>query len=213
MPIVLDDLFTPAEAGVLAEAATSLPFVGGEATAGAQARAVKKNEQAAPGPETRAVLDKVEQALSRNALFQATAYPRQFASLMVTRTSPGGAYGTHVDNALIGGARADLSFTLFLSDPASYEGGDLMISDRLEERAIRLPRGQALLYPTGALHRVAPVTAGTRLVVVGWVQSWVEDPRAREALFDLWRALQGAEGEQALLLSKTRSNLLRMWAR
>lgn len=214
MPITLDPLLTPAEAQVLHAAAGALPFQDGALTAGTVARAVKHNEQAAPGPATQAVLDKVQAALGAHPLFAAIAYPRAFAQLMVTRTQGGGQYGPHVDNALIAGARADLSFTLFLSDPQSYDGGDLVISDRLEDRAVKLPQGAAVVYPSNTLHHVAPVTRGARLVVVGWVQSWVADPARREILFDLWRAIEATpEPDQARLLSKSRSNLLRMWAR
>ena len=214
MPIVLDPLLTAAETQVMRAAAQSLPFQDGALTAGAVARTVKSNEQATPGPATQAVLDKVQSTLSAHPLFAAIAYPRAFARLMVTRTQAGGQYGPHVDNALIAGTRADLSFTLFLSDPQSYDGGELVIADRLEDRALKLPQGAAVIYPSNTLHHVAPVTRGARLVVVGWVQSWVADPARREILFDLWRAIEATQDpEQARLLSKSRSNLLRMWAR
>jgi len=214
MPIVLDDLLTPAEIIALREATAALPWEDGAKTAGPVARALKQNEQAAPGPATQAVLDRVQAALTAHPLFQAVAYPRAFARLMATRTRGGGQYGPHVDNALIAGARADISLTLFLSDPDTYAGGALVIADRVEERAFKLPAGSAIVYPATTLHHVQPVTDGTRLVVVGWVQSWVRDPAQREILLDLWRALAEADpaGEQARLLSKTRSNLLRMWA-
>lgn len=156
----------------------------------------------------------MQAALLAHPLFQAIAYPRSVARMMVTRTRGGGHYGPHVDNALIAGARADVSLTLFLSDPDSYEGGALVIADRVEDRAFKLPAGSAVVYPATTLHHVQPVTAGARLVVVGWVQSWVRDPAQREILFDLWRAQAGADpaGDEARLLSKTRWNLLRMWA-
>ena len=216
MPIVLSDVLSAPEAGVLAGAAAALPFEDGAKTAGRQAKAVKRNLQAAPGAETEAVLEKVRAALTAHPLFQAVAYPKTFTKLMVSRTEGGGHYGMHVDNALMGGARADISFTLFLSEPEAYEGGALIVADRVEERAFRLERGEAVVYPSDTLHRVEPVTRGARLAVIGWVQSWVRDPRQREVLFDLWQAMARAEaagdGEQALLLAKSRSNLLRMWA-
>lgn len=215
MPIVVENLLTRAETLALREAVTALPWEDGARTAGVIARAVKKNEQARPGPATQAVLDKVQAALLANPLFQAAAYPRQFARLMATRTQGGGQYGPHVDNALMGNARADVSLTLFLSDPDSYQGGALVISDRVEDRAFKLPAGSAIIYPANTLHHVQPVSQGARLVVVGWVQSWIRDPAQREILFDLWRAqsLQSdAADEQARLLARTRSNLLRMWA-
>ena len=213
MPITLDTLLTKAEATVLHAAASALPFQDGAATAGAVARAVKQNEQAIPGAATQAVLEKVQSALLANPVFQALAYPRHIAQLMVSRTQGGGHYGPHVDNALIAGARADLSFTLFLSEPESYDGGALVISDRIEGRAFKLPQGAAVVYPSNTLHHVQTVSRGARLVVVGWVQSWIQEPAQREVLFDLWRAMQAANTpEQTRLLSKSHSNLLRMWA-
>ncbi|WP_323037357.1 Fe2+-dependent dioxygenase [Pararhodobacter sp.] len=213
MPVTLDPLLTKSETTVLHAAASALDFEDGARTAGAVARAVKVNQQATPGPATQAVLDKVQTALLANPVFQAIAYPRHFAALMVTRTEGGGHYGPHVDNALIAGVRADLSVTLFLSDPARYDGGALVISDRIEDRAFKLPQGAAVVYPSNTLHHVEPVTKGSRLVVVGWVQSWVQDPAQREILFDLWQAIQSTQDpDQARLLSKSRSNLIRMWA-
>jgi PKHD-type hydroxylase len=105
---------------------------------------------------------------------------------------------------------------VFLSDPDSYDGGALVIEDHFEARAIKLSAGEVILYPSTTLHRVEPVTRGTRLAVVGWVQSLIRDPAHREILFDLDQAVDAcfaAEGKSAQFdwLSKTRSNLLRMW--
>ncbi|MEZ5715297.1 MAG: Fe2+-dependent dioxygenase [Paracoccaceae bacterium] len=216
MPIVLSDLFSAAETRVLFEAAQALDFEDGGRTAGRLAGAVKRNLQAAPGPARAAVLDKVKASLLAHPLFQAVVYPKGFAGMVLSRTEGGGEYGAHIDNALMPGGRADLSFTIFLSPPEAYQGGALCISDRVEERQFKLGPGEAVVYPADTLHRVAPVTAGARLVIAGWATSWVRDPRQREILFDLWQAHARAEaagdGDQARLLSKARSNLLRIWA-
>ncbi len=216
MPIVIDDLLSPPEAEVLAEAAAELDFVDGKHTAGRIAQAVKSNLQAAPGAATEAVLAKVQSALLSHPAVQAVAYPKAFAQLLVSRTEGGGHYGDHVDNALMNGGRTDLSFTLFLSPPGSYAGGELVMGDRVEDRAFKLERGEVVIYPSDSLHRVEPVTSGSRLVVVGWITSWIRDPRQREILFDLWQAIAVAEAQgdadQMRLLGKSRSNLLRMWA-
>jgi PKHD-type hydroxylase len=216
MAIVLSDLLTPAEAQVLHDAATALEFEDGKRTAGRIARTVKDNLQAVPCPDSAAILQKVSAALMGHPLFQAVAYPRAVARLLVTRTEGGGHYGDHVDNALMGAARADVSCTLFLSPPDSYAGGELVIIDRTEDRAFKLGQGEAIVYPSTSLHRVEPVTTGSRLVVVGWFTSWVRDPGQREILFDLWQAVAAAEtaGDPAQVqrLSRSRSNLLRMWA-
>jgi PKHD-type hydroxylase len=192
-------------------------FEDGSHTAGWHARQVKNNEQAAPSPDIAAVTALVERALVANEVFQAAARPKSFVKLMVSRYRAGMQYGTHVDDAIMGGRRADLSFTLFLSDEGEYQGGALMIEDGLEERPVRLAAGDAIVYPATSLHRVAPVTAGERLCVVGWVTSLVRDAGQREILFDLEVALKAVfarDGKTDLFdrLAKTRSNLLRMWA-
>jgi len=115
------------------------------------------------------------------------------------------------------GRRTDLSFTLFLNDPASYDGGALVIEDTLENRSIRLKAGELILYPSGALHAVEPVTRGTRLAIVGWLRSYLRDPAQREILFDLeltLREMFERDGKSGLFdrLVKTRTNLLRLWA-
>ena len=216
MPIVLNDILDAAEARVLHDAASALAFENGRRTAGRIARDVKDNLQAVAGAQTNAVLDKLRNSLSAHATFQAVAYPRAIDRMMVTRTEGGGQYGDHVDNALMGGARADVSFTFFLSDPESYEGGELTISDRAEARSFKLQQGEVIVYPSTTLHRVEPVTKGSRLVVVGWVTSWIRDAAQREILFDLWRAITAAEAAadsaQVQTLTKTHSNLIRMWA-
>lgn len=216
MTIVLSDILPAGQAQALYQAACALPFEDGSKTAGRIAAAVKDNAQAADSAETGAVLETVRKALLAHPVFAAMAYPKQFARMIVSRTEGGGQYGDHVDNALIGGARADLSFTLFLTPPNTYAGGELVIADRVEDRAFKLDQGEAVLYPSDSLHRVAPVTDGARIVVVGWVTSRIRDPRQREILFDLWQAVNAAEaaGDRAQLnlLSRSRSNLLRMWA-
>ena len=192
-------------------------FEDGRRTAGWHARQVKRNEQASAGPVVDAALAKVRQALLANEVFVAAARPREFVKLMVSRYAPGMTYGTHVDDALMTGRRTDLSFTLFLSDAADYAGGELVIEDTLEDRSIRLPAGEMILYPSSTLHRVEPVTRGARVAVVGWLRSFVRASSHREVLFDLELALRDVfdrDGKSPLFdrLAKTRTNLLRMWA-
>ena len=135
---------------------------------------------------------------------------------MFNRYEAGQAYGRHVDDAIMGPEttriRTDLSFTLFLSDPGTYEGGSLVVEGLDGDRQARLPAGSLVLYPTGALHEVEPVTSGIRLAGVGWVQSLIRRPDQREILFDLARARADMPaGEPRLLLDKSVSALLRMW--
>lgn len=190
-------------------------FQPGAATAGWQARAVKNNEQAQGAIAARAVAE-VEKALSAHPVFRAAARPKALVGLLVSRYQPGMAYGTHVDDAMMKGVRTDLSFTVFLSDPDGYEGGELVIEGNDGDQMIKLPAGAAVLYPSTTLHRVAEVTAGERLVVVGWVRSLIRRDDQREILFDLDQsiaALREKETERAILdrLLKTRANLLRLW--
>lgn len=217
MFIAIDAVLDGPTAGVLHDAAAGLVFADGAATAGRLARAVKSNDQAVTSDKLDAILAQVTNALSANPVFASAARPRAMTRLILSRYREGQTYGMHVDDALMGGLRTDLSFTLFLGDPATYDGGALVIADTAEERAVKLPAGSLVLYPATTLHRVEPVTRGTRLCIVGWVQSWVRSAERREILFDLDRAvatIHDRDGKTDLLdtLAKTRSNLLRMWA-
>jgi len=175
-------------------------FADGRATAGAQARLVKRNDQ-----------------VERSDIFHSAARPKHVQPPLFSRYVPGMEYGNHVDDAIMGGMRMDLSFTLFLSDPESYDGGELVIDSPSGEQDIKLPAGSAVLYPATTLHRVAPVTRGERLAAVTWVRSLIRDAGRREILFDLDRvqnALFARDGKTAEtdVLAKTASNLLRLWA-
>jgi PKHD-type hydroxylase len=201
------------------EGLADLPFKDGRTTAGAAARAVKRNLQADRQAEpVRALARFIREALERHELFCAYARPARWSELLFSRYGPGDAYGLHVDAATMaaeggGRLRTDLSFTLFLSDPEDYEGGALLLDGLDGEREARPAAGSLVVYETGVLHRVTPVSRGERLACVGWVQSLVRRADHREVLFDLAR-VQGAlpEGETRLLLSKTVGDLTRMWA-
>lgn len=194
-------------------------FRDGATTAGWYARSRKRNLQAADDPELRKQLDAVRRCLLHHELVQVAARPKRIVRLLLSHYEPGMEYGAHIDDALMDGHRTDLSFTIFLSSPDSYEGGALVIDETDGEKTFRLDGGDMLLYPSTTLHRVETVTAGHRLAIVGWLQSHVRDREQREILFDLDRAIhqlrnhQNADDAGALeLLLKTRSNLLRRWA-
>lgn len=217
MILAIDQLLSPAEAGALRDTAKGLAFGDGKATAGRFAREVKANDQAVASPERDALLEMVRGKIAAHEVFAAAVRPRAFTPFMLSRYREGQTYGMHVDDALMRGVRTDVSFTLFLSDPDTYEGGALEIADTFESREIRLPAGGLVLYPSTTLHRVTPVTRGERLAIVGWAQSWVRDAGKREILFDLDRSVaevHGRDGKSELfdMLAKTRSNLIRMWA-
>lgn len=206
-----------AELAAIAADLPALEFADGRATAGAHAKLVKANDQAGPSPALDAIQAKVAAALHANPLFKSAARPRHMTPLILSRYRIGQTYGTHVDDAVMRGLRTDLSFTLFLSDPDSYEGGALVIEDMLEAREIKLKAGDLILYPSTTLHRVSPVTKGERIAIVGWVQSWIRGAEQREILFDLDRSIdtlfaQNGKTEVFDTLTKTRSNLIRLWA-
>ncbi len=197
-------------------------FADGRSTAGWHARERKHNLQARAESRVATVLQQVELALLRHELVVAAARPQRIVRLLLSRYDEGMHYGTHVDDALMDGQRTDLSFTVFLSLPDAYDGGSLVIDEPGAERAFRMGAGEMLLYPSSTLHRVEPVTRGTRLVLVGWIRSYLRSGEAREILFDLERTIALLRGKPDVLKSecaaelelllKTRSNLLRMWA-
>lgn len=215
--LVIESVLTAAEAAALCAEAQSLPFQDGKLTAGRFAQSVKSNDQAADSPAREAIFEKVSQALRANMLFQSAARPFAVSKFILSRYRVGQTYGLHVDNAMMGNLRTDLSFTLFLTPPETYDGGALIVEDRFESRAVKLAAGDMILYASGTLHRVEPVQSGERIAVVGWLQSLIRDDKQREILFDLDGAVEAAHtegGKSALFdtLSKTRSNLIRMWA-
>ncbi len=217
MFLAVENILTKAEVAAIRAAADAMSFDDGRKTAGAIARAVKANDQAAPSDDLDAIRAKVTAALYAHPVFASAARPRALTPQILSRYRQGQTYGMHVDDALMSGLRTDLSYTLFLSDPESYDGGALIVADTVEERAFKLKAGDLILYPSTTLHRVEPVESGTRLAVVGWVQSWVKAADEREMLFDLDRAIGSlGVGEDARtlrdLLVKTRSNLIRKLA-
>ncbi len=212
----IPDVLSPDELHQLQDALTAAEFVDGKATAGWYAKQVKHNQQLTRS-SSQALEGLAKTALSRHPLFQIAVRPKQIHSLRFSRYGVGMSYGTHADNAMMGGYRSDVSFTLFLNSPTEYDGGELVIEGTDDEQTYKLKAGNAIVYPSATLHRVNEVTQGQRLVVVGWVQSLVRDPAQRELLFDIdtvRRSLFAQHGKTVEfdLLSKSVSNLLRRWA-
>ena len=216
MILAIADVLSAAEAAEVVASLAGATFVDGKTTAGWSARLVKDNLQATEGPELGRLRAFVEARLCEHAVFALATRPKAVLGPLFSRYEPGHAYGTHADDALIGGVRTDVSFTLFLSPPASYDGGELVIDGPAGEDAFKLEPGSVITYPSTLLHRVAPVTRGTRLAAVGWVRSYIRDCAHRELLFELEtarRALFEREGKttEADLLAKCAANLTRMW--
>src|SRR6186713_3138510 len=200
-------------------------WVDGNVTSGPQAALAKRNEQLAESSAAARegggiVLD----ALGRSPLFIAAALPLKIFPPLFNRYAGGQAFATHVDNAvrIQRGSefrvRSDLSATLFLADPDSYEGGELLIEGQFGAQAVKLPAGDMVLYPSSSLHRVTPVTGGARVASFFWIQSMVRDDGARRLLFELDQAVQrlagqlGQDDRSLVELTGIYHNLLRRWA-
>ncbi|MEF2147711.1 Fe2+-dependent dioxygenase [Aquilutibacter rugosus] len=202
------------------EAAT---WTDGRQTVGVQGAQVKRNLQVDADDPARAELSAlIETAVRRHPLFFAAALPLRILTPRFNCYQQGGTYGMHVDGAVMQvdaqtHLRSDLSCTVFLSDPDTYQGGELVIRDTYGEHDVKLAAGDAILYPAGSLHQVTPVTQGQRLASFFWVQSMVRDPQQRSLLFDMDTAIQALRqsdaDEQAIVqLTGVYHNLLRQWA-
>jgi len=226
MIVQIPDVLGADELAHFREVLHAAPWVDGLATAGHQGAAVKRNRQLAEGSAAaRALGDRVLAALERHPLFISAALPARVYPPMFNRYEGGETFGTHVDNAVRllpggGGAqiRTDVSATLFLAEPESYDGGELLIEDTFGAHAVKLPAGHLVLYPSSSLHRVEPVTRGVRLASFLWVQSLVADVTERALLFDLDTSIQrlaatDADEAARLQLTGVYHNLLRRWAR
>ena len=220
MIIFLENVLSPAHIGAFVKVLDSEDlFESGSRTAGRVAKSQKQNLQALNSkPEVSRILTQVRQDLNKHPDFRGFAIPAKLGRVMVSRYEPGMHYGSHFDDAFIEGVRTDLSFTLFLSEPESYTGGELELTTPSGSQAIKLPAGCAIVYPSDHLHSVLPVTAGVRLSVVGWVQSRVKSSEQRSLLHELTEAIKAFEdtstdNTNALTRLKfVRNNLLRMWA-
>ncbi|MBD2124058.1 Fe2+-dependent dioxygenase [Trichocoleus sp. FACHB-262] len=221
MMLTIPDVLSSEELNSAVSSLDASDFVDGKTTAGWHAKLVKQNTQLKnEASYSQDLKETIKNALRRSPLFQIAVQPRLIHSMLFSRYESGMSYGSHIDNALMGGQelwRSDVSLTLFLSSPSSYGGGELVIEGVEGETTFKLEAGSAIVYPSSTLHRVNPVTEGVRLVAVAWVQSLVRDPHKREILFDLdvaRRALFEKQGKTTEfdLISKSHANLLRQWA-
>ena len=198
-------------------------WVDGRATAGYQGAPVKLNQQVDERSSVAIECQRVvAAALERNALFISAALPNALYPPMFNRYGEGMGFGLHVDGGIRlhphhgNKFRTDLSLTLFLSDPDSYDGGELQIVDTYGTHSAKLPAGDMVLYPSTSLHQVTPVTRGERVACFTWVQSMVRDDGDRTLLFELDTAIQRlnapqADTEACRTLVGTYHNLLRKW--
>lgn len=181
-------LLDAATATSWASRARAAGFVDGRISATGKARAVKANEEMALDKGGVDLLVEIENYLLTSALVHVQAFPKMTAGLMINAYGPGKSYGWHVDASTISTGdrvRRDMSFTIALSPPEEYDGGELQFYDGDKLVGVRLGLGEMILYPTGVLHQVTPVTGGERLSCVGWFQSWIQSAETRTALSKL----------------------------
>lgn len=181
--VVIENVLQPELFDTVRQLAVLGVFEAGAATAHGSAQSVKRNEQLQSTQATQAVLETVGRTLSQHPVVQAFAIPKLMTLPMLSRYRDGMEYGWHVDSPFMGDVRTDLSYTLFLDAPDSFDGGELVLAvGGGTQRAFKLPAGSMVLYHTGLLHRVAPVTRGERRAVVGWIQSRIRLIEQREVL-------------------------------
>jgi PKHD-type hydroxylase len=225
MLIHLKNILTPEELRQARTALAAAAWIHGRSTAGAQAVQAKHNEQLPQTSETARELQAlVLQALNRHAIFFSAALPKKIFNPLFNRYGgDANHYGQHIDGAVMHSRstdqriRSDLSCTLFLADPAEYDGGELAIEDTYGSQRIKLPAGDMVLYPGTSLHEVMPVTRGYRLASFFWIESMVRSDEQRRLLYDLDMNLlrlrqQHGECAETTALTGTYHNLLRMWA-
>ncbi len=218
IPTVLDRH----ELEVIREKLATAPFVDGKLSAGQAAQRVKANQEVDRRAvhELETLNNLVMGKLVQHPIYRSGAMALRVAAPYYARYRPGMHYGDHVDDPIMGSDgqlyRSDISITVFLNAPSEYDGGELVVNTTFGEQLVKLPAGDAVMYPSSSLHRVAEVTRGERLVAVTWLQSLVRDPVRRELLHELntvrERLLAASpDSDDAKLVNKTYVNLVRMW--
>ncbi|MEP9368834.1 Fe2+-dependent dioxygenase [Xanthobacter sp. VNH20] len=224
MMIHIPNILTPDQVAQCRAVMMQAAWADGRATAGFQSSAVKRNLQLPDASREAAELGAmVQAALERSPLFMSAVLPKQIMPPMFNRYDAGMTFGSHVDNAIraVRGTglamRTDVSTTLFLSDPDEYDGGELVVEDTYGTHEVKLPAGDAVIYPATSLHHVTPITRGSRIGSFFWTQSLIRDGGQRALLFDMDMAIirlnQDHPGHpSAVQLTGVYHNLLRQWA-
>lgn len=222
MLVTLENVLEPDLLDNINQMLEQAQFVDGVLSAGDYAKKVKQNQELSTNQKQREYLDQmVIGRLAQNQDFRSAALPHQVSQPVFARYTQGMHYGNHIDDPIMGGTsgrfRVDVALTLFLSEPDSYQGGELCINTTFGETQVKLAAGSAVLYPASSLHRVAPVISGQRSVMVCWIQSLVRDPAKREILFELDQARQKLrqhkdDKNEAAQVDHAYTNLVRMWS-
>jgi PKHD-type hydroxylase len=224
MMVVIENVLSSGELAEIRAQLDQAAWEDGAGTVRGAGRARKVNHQLKDGAEPAVSLgDRIVQKLWVNPLFISAALPRKVYPPRFNRYGEGETYGAHVDAALMRPAnggdmlRTDLSITVFLTDPAEYDGGELEVEGNFGAQAVKLAAGDAVLYPANSLHRVTPVTRGTRFASFFWIESLVQDLGERSLLFELDQTIQrltaelGPDHDELPGLSAVYHNLLRRW--
>ena len=222
MLLEINGLLNEAQIEKIRDVLAKSEFKDGRLTAGTAARQVKENEELAPSPDAQQLINRILMAsIGANMRFNNAAMPNRMANFIIARYQPGMYYGDHIDEPVMGAPgpkfRTDISMTVFLNPPETYDGGELVIRTTFGEKRVKLAAGDAVFYPSSSLHHVAEVTSGERLVALTWIQSQVRDPARREILFDLVQSRDKLLEEQPASelhqsIDRSYANLMRMWS-
>jgi PKHD-type hydroxylase len=222
--ITVPGLLKPMELDMIDRLLAGANFEDGTSTATDAAKKVKHNLQL---PKTGSLEKQQTDAIVMNAiaqspLIQAALMPSRILPPLISKYEPGMHYGMHVDSPImgdpqVGAIRTDVGMTIFLSDPSTYEGGELSVITQTGDVRYKLNRGDAIIYPTTQIHGVLPVISGVRLAAVTWMQCAVRDIQQREMLFQLKTVQtmleqQNVGNQENLILLQIYSNLVRMWS-
>jgi PKHD-type hydroxylase len=220
MLLVIPGVLQKEEVETVMRELTQGTYEDGRVSAGLVARDVKKNLQVKRDAEAaQKCAPLILEAMRRNGTFNAAAIPHRIHGPIFNRYDVGMTYGSHVDNAIMGeqaSVRSDVSATLFLSQPDTYDGGELILQEHQTERRIKLPAGSMVVYASTNVHRVEPVKRGSRIAAIFWIQSLVREESRRDILYDLNEILAGLrqklDANELMALTSIYSNLMRQWA-
>lgn len=218
----INNLLSPADLAKIQGLIGDAQWQSGDHSAGSHARDKKANEEMDQSCQSwTAINQQVVSQLYSHPLFQSMVLPAKVSAAFISRCQPGMYYGQHIDDPIMGSPnaryRSDVAVTVFLSEPDSYDGGELTIQSRFGKVAVKLRAGSAVIYPASSLHEVTPVTRGERIVCALWAQSMVRDDQQREILQNLDEVRQALNQStpQAIMTQQVEqvyANLLRLWA-
>jgi len=222
MYLIIQDVLNARQLQQISSLLRQAEFVDGKLSAGLEARRVKNNQEVKASDSS---LDRLNHLVMNSLLqhpeYQAAVFPYRVATPFYARYTEGMGYGNHVDDPVMGPIagryRSDVSTTVFLNQPDEYEGGELQINTPFGEKTVKLPAGDAVVYPSSSWHGVQKVTQGERLVAVTWTQSMIRDPARRELLYELGTARDKLlktqpDADETGKVSTAYVNLLRMWS-